>query len=274
MRLLGWLLIAVCLTSGSIAASTAYMPRVTLDDQRFEVELEDGEKGHLELKGLAGARFSADDATRAKLQRLGAIPPEPVFTVGVKLNDDALGKLRGDSAVVEVGSRELRSRRVAVSDFSVGRWDLWWLFLVSVIGLFAGAMLLRKSAAADLARSGVAGDGEGAVLSPLDLLRRAAEKTEALRAALPTAHDRCAAVLNGVSAIQREDLDPFVEGRLRIAGEKGLGVYASIMDAFAGAERSYNRAWSAAADGHEPEAVACVDEAAGRLAEAISRMEG
>lgn len=271
MRLLGWLLIAVCLTSGSIAASTAYMPRVSLADERFEIGVVDDKPVHLELKSVAGAQFSGDNS-KARLQRLGAIPPDPSFVPGTALDGYALDSLRGDGAAVTVGTSVRRSNRVAVSEFSLARWDTWWLFLLSVIGLTGGAMLLRKSAAADLARRATTADGEAPALSPIELLQRAAEKTAALSAAIPSAHDRCAAVLNGVSAIQREDLDPFVEGRLRIAGERGLSAYASIMDAFAGAERSYNRAWSAAADGHEPEAVACVDEAAARLAQAIERL--
>ena len=138
MRLLGWLLIAVCLTSGSIAASTAYMPRVSLADERFEVGVVDDKPVHLELKSVAGAQFSGDNS-KARLQRLGAIPPDPSFIPGTALDGYALDSLRGDGAAVTVGTSVRRSNRVAVSEFSLARWDTWWLFLLSAIGLTGGA---------------------------------------------------------------------------------------------------------------------------------------
>jgi hypothetical protein len=60
--------------------------------------------------------------------------------------------------------------------------------------------------------------------------------------------------------------------RAELTSRLGLGGYARLMDAFAAAERAINRAWSAAADEVEAEAITSLDLASELLAEARERV--
>lgn len=65
-----------------------------------------------------------------------------------------------------------------------------------------------------------------------------------------------------------EDLARFADARETLIPLFGLQAYATIMNSFAGAERSINRAWCASADGYVDEAWACIDRAAELLGDA------
>jgi hypothetical protein len=53
-----------------------------------------------------------------------------------------------------------------------------------------------------------------------------------------------------------------------------MGGYARLMDVYAAAERAMNRAWSAAADNDETEAVASLERALVLLDESAKRLPG
>jgi hypothetical protein len=61
---------------------------------------------------------------------------------------------------------------------------------------------------------------------------------------------------------------PFAEVRHRVTDKLGMQAGAEILVTLAYGERMLNRVWSAAADGHLPEARACVPEAVDALVEA------
>ena len=65
-----------------------------------------------------------------------------------------------------------------------------------------------------------------------------------------------------------DDFREFAEGRDSITAEHDLSVFAEVMTQFAAAERSVNRAWSAAADGYVDEASTCLERAEMLLATA------
>ena len=54
----------------------------------------------------------------------------------------------------------------------------------------------------------------------------------------------------------------------------GLGGYAELMDGFAAMERQLNRAWSAAADRHLPEALLCLRAAQPMVVETLRKLKG
>ncbi len=58
-----------------------------------------------------------------------------------------------------------------------------------------------------------------------------------------------------------DDINDFVEAREAIIVRFGLAAYAQVMDNFALAERSLNRAWCASADGYIDELHLCIERA-------------
>ena len=58
-----------------------------------------------------------------------------------------------------------------------------------------------------------------------------------------------------------EAINDFVEAREAMIHSYGLATYAKLMDNFALAERSLNRAWCASADGYIDELHACIERA-------------
>ncbi len=58
-----------------------------------------------------------------------------------------------------------------------------------------------------------------------------------------------------------DDINDFVEAREAIIHRFGLAAYAQVMDNFALAERSLNRAWCASADGYIDELHICIERA-------------
>jgi hypothetical protein len=79
-------------------------------------------------------------------------------------------------------------------------------------------------------------------------------------------------IVERAERITAEHVPPFIEARPQLVSRLGLAGYAQLMDRFAAGERQLNRAWSAAADGYEEEAVACLDNAAVLFEEAEKRM--
>jgi hypothetical protein len=154
-------------------------------------------------------------------------------------------------------------RRVRVKEFAVSRWTGLALFAGGVAGLGAGAIavrLIRRPAAT----SGAAGG------SYSEALARMEAEVVALKE-IGSGEGWLRAVLDRIGAAQREDVPVIVGARRELTAKLGLAGYARFMDVFAAAERSVNRAWSSAADGHEAEARASLARAAELLAAARGR---
>ena len=239
MKLSGMLIITVSLIVGALAATTAYTPRV---------DAIDAQKHSLTLKGPAGT--DRDDDSKPLI--------DPESQEGeVTLTAEMLEKLRADDSV----------SRLSVKQFT---WDLWdgkWWFGLAVIGLFAGAMLLRLDTRQKVRASVQA--VKTAEESPSQALRNADHEIRELMEDLNNmADDRLQlnAIINRVGSVQRSHFTQFVDARQDLVGRLGLTRYSQMMDKYAAAERAFNRAWSAAADG-------VADEARQGLQDGITRLE-
>ena len=83
---------------------------------------------------------------------------------------------------------------------------------------------------------------------------------------------RMAEIIERIGELQQTHLANFPEARDVMVARGGLAKYANVMDAFAGAERKINRAWSAAADGDLGESVENLELAVPMLEEAARRL--
>jgi hypothetical protein len=252
MRLIAWALIIVSLVVSIVSAVTAYSPRTTLPDARFATRADDGTNEPLALGAPAG-RAVVDGKE------------QPIAEAGEKLTPELLARLRASE-----------QRRVRVSEFSFARWGEWWLFALGCAGMLGGAMLIRRADARELAAVGATrpetGGGGGGADASLHLLRT---EVEQLRRDVSAADDptrRNDLIVERAERIISEHVPPFLDARPQLVARLGLAGYAQLMDRFAAGERQLNRAWSAAADGYEEEAVACLNNASALLEEAEQRM--
>lgn len=240
MKLAGFIIIALSLVLGVLGAMTAYLPRLSLPDERL-----------LNLTLAADAGRAATPA--------GAIGP--IARTKSKVTPEGLAELRAANV-----------KRIKVYEFAFNRWSEWWLFLLGCAGLFAGAMMVRRRASS--AASAVADADETADAShTLEQIHRdVAVLREALAAMEPA--DAAARVLEDVGRLQRDQIPAFIAARPRITAQRGMSGYAQIMDAFAGAERQLNRAWSAAADDVVEESITCLERASELIEETGRRLSG
>lgn len=232
MKWIATLLLAASLTLGVVSATTAYLPRLSLPDDRLL---------GLTLNAPAG-RTTTTEAAAA-----------PIARDGETLSVELLTKLR--AAGVE---------RVRVKEFALGRWSHSGWFLLAMAGLGGGAWLMRVASHREVeAANGAASAGRH--LTPAQAARRIHEIVAEVKAQLPGLPDdpaRLRLIMDRFGEIQAELVPAVADGRQVLIAQAGLGAYAAFMDAFAAAERQINRAWSAAADGVYAEAVVCVDLAA------------
>lgn len=246
-KLISFVLIAGSLCLGTVAASTAYLPKLS-----------------------AVPRPGGEEAAALTLGAPAGGEPggSPLATTGTKLTDAVLDELAAADPPVD---------RVKVKEFSLGRWDLAWLFGLSVVGLFSGAMVVRLDARRRIAAMGQASGGSAAAdRTPRETLVAAHERISTLRDAGGGAADarRRQSIIHELDAARTAFFEPFVEMRPVIVAAVGMSGYARVMDAFASAERAFNRAWSAAADGYPLEAEESLVVGLDRLHEAIERAPG
>lgn len=252
MRLLAFILIWVSLAVGAVAATTVYSWRVPA-----EGDLEFFQTGKSESGEPVYAVLAAD----AGLDPNGG----PVVAADTDLTPEIVGRLQ--AADVE---------RVRVKSINLGRWSYLPHFIAACVGLVAGGMLTRLSAARD-ARQLEESAADGDVLSPDDAMRELRAVVRAVLDDVANIHDEdriCATVTLRVGRATRDLVPSLVDVRERLVARMGLGGYAAFMDAFASAERVLNRSWSAAADGAVDESIESLEIAAERLAIAEERLTG
>jgi hypothetical protein len=136
VRFLVFLLVAGSLVLGLIAAASAYLVPLALDDAR--------------LVGLTAADAVVDPESRT-----------PLIARGAAVDAQSLKAMR-DAGV----------QRLRVEEFAFSNWNERWLFLLASGGLFAGAMLSRRGARRAVAESASAEPPE----SQLDRLEVALKK--------------------------------------------------------------------------------------------------
>jgi len=248
-KLISFVLIAGSLAAGAVAASTAYLPKLSaVPRPAAEADAEP-----LTLAAPAGVKP-------------GTGGDEPLVKAGTTLTGEVLAQLEAAEPPVN---------RVKVKEFSLARWDLAWLFGVSVLGLAGGAGLVRLEARRHVASMAPRPEGAGgpAVRSPRATLVAAHAQLKTLASTRQTvaAGDRRQRILHELDDVRARYFEPFVDQRPTIVSAVGMSGYARVMDSFAGAERAFNRAWSAAADNYPSEAEECLHVGVARLAEAIER---
>jgi hypothetical protein len=92
-------------------------------------------------------------------------------------------------------------------------------------------------------------------------------RTRALREGAEA--EPAASLCSELEAIVRECVEAVADRQEALSREHGFAGYASVMTPFAAAERWLNRAWSAASDGHTPEAKTSLTRAAEHCDEAL-----
>jgi hypothetical protein len=248
MRIVAMVIVAVSLVVAIIGALTAYVPR--LDEQAV---------AGLHLNAAAGSRPSAEDGE------------EPIAEARTELTPEVIAELR-----------EADVQRVRVREFSPRRWTGWWLFAVGCAGLLGAGIYLRQSGKTSTAATAfgatTTGPDPAAILASIrqdvaGLLERVSAEPPAQTGVL--AYDRPginAMIIDRVGELQRTHLPAFIAARPAIVAAGGMAGYANLMDAYAAGERALNRAWSAAADNDEGEALTSLERAAALLEESANRL--
>jgi len=242
MKLLAGLLIAVSLVLGIVGAVTAYLPSLDLADEQLV---------GLTLNAPAGAVAGPD----GKLA--------PIAAKDAVITSEILAALRGSG----VG-------RVRVKEFALDRWSGKELFALGFAGLAGGAAMVRRKTKKDLAVQSVEAAASGT--SPEATLASLRDLVAKLRKdlnAIPSADQRAQMVMKVIGEAQATLLPAFIDARPLLVGRIGLGGYAQVMDRFAAAERQLNRAWSAAADSVDEEALHCLATGQSLLDEAAAKLD-
>lgn len=241
MNILGAILVTASLVSGTLAAATAYLAPLSLADEVLV---------GLTLNAPAGA-VEAGDGTRS-----------PLADSDDELTPGLLARLR------EANVQYVQVKQFWPAERPLPIWPGKWMFLASLAGLVAGALLIRSSSRRSIQ---VAADAEGAV-PPDEALQHLRDAIDQLRRDLAGMPDkaRLEAVVRRLSELQKKEMADFVDSRPLVIARFGLAGYAEIMDRYAAAERQINRAWSAAADRVEDEMLDCLDQASELLGEAIT----
>lgn len=247
MKILGFLIITAALVLGVSVAPTAYVPPLDLPDER-----------------LVGLTLNAPAGEIRTDELLPHENGEPIATPDTEITAELLAQLR-DNGI----------DRVRVKEFALSRWSGRWWFLLAVAGLLGGAALVRMDTRRRLAAS--SDDSQTSTATPEATLATITDTINGLRRDLPQmaeAHEREAAIIQRLGEVQAVHVPAFVDARERIVARHGLSGYAGIMDRFAAMERQINRAWSAAADAVDEEAIDCIERASALAEQTRAALEG
>lgn len=297
MRYIGYMLMTVGLVAGTLAAALAYQVSLGLADERLlglRLSAPAGAFSPVEEPELAGrvAELHGEIDARERRAEVRLLPPvapadpgelpavpevaaeptgeqivqerealRPIGRPGDPLTPELLGLLRGRGV-----------EHVRVQSFALGRWRLNWVFGLAVGGIVAGALLVRRSSRAALVAPVSAGGRTADPAALLDAIRRTVAEVRAQVSSAGTWEARRDVIVDRLGELQQEELPAFVASRPRLVAAQGLGGYAQLMDRFAAGERQINRAWSAAADNAEAEAIEALEAAGELLEEASGRM--
>jgi len=239
MKLFGFLLMTIATILGTVSATTAYLP-----------VLDAGLVG-LTLNEPAGVRMTDE----------GEVP--------IAVKDQELS----ESTITEL--QDAGVERVRVKEFAFSRWSHWPLFALAVVLMIAGTMMVRVATKGEIRASSEAGH-EGSS-RPEQLVDEIDREVADLRRALEDILDeeaRLVTIVDRVGRLQSQQIAQFFDTRSSLVGRLGLAGYAGAMDRFSALERSLNRAWSAAADEYEEEAMACLERASSLVPEVRERLRG
>ena len=261
-----------------IGLATGEVSQAELDDWLAGIDDPHDRRVYEVLTGLPAASIehltlNADGVVYGpSMQRLPLYPPTLPNGEPRVITPENLEVLRLNADRIR-GNRE--NAYVRVKEFSFERWRHWWWFVLAAVGLLIGAFLVRmqaKQAIAAAARRAASAEG----LSPAEALRKAHDEVAQLHRDLPDIEGEKAkidAIVHRIDDIQRDYLEPFLDGRAQLVADLGMTGYAQLMDRFAAAERQLNRAWSAAADHVLAEAEDCLDLAVHPMDETTEKLK-
>jgi hypothetical protein len=239
------ILLAVSLVVAVIGAVTSYVPRTDLPDQR-----------------LLGLHLNAPALDKDGKVILPKPPPVEPGEIPESISPEQLQ-----------AARDAGIQRLRVKEFALDRWTGIWLFALGSVGLIASAGLKRITRRPTVTQ-GMPGAGPEALSADaaLDSIIHTVEELQRRLPALGAPEERLRLIIDQLDTVQRTTAPAFIAARPDLVSRLGLTGYAQLMDSFAAAERAINRAWSAAADSHEPESRKSLDRAAPLLAEAKAKM--
>ena len=295
MKNIAYLLMAIATMTGSIAAATAYLVPIaqgTVDDDTlttitlgapagaFDATTDDGKELAERLKAIREQQTAEREAekpepliTREEITVDTPPLPEvdaektatqqvtargeltPIAKAGDELNDELLEILRENGV-----------EQVKATAFMPTVWlTTWpsWVFLASIAILFGAAMMVRAASRA-AGRAALAANPQeidDPAMLPKDagilaqMIQQEIERVASEVHELPDERTQLALIVERLGEVQKTLVPAFAAARPAIIAKMGMGGYAQVMDAFAASERRINRAWSAAADGHEEEAL-------------------
>jgi len=245
MKILASLLIAIFLCLGALATTTAYVP--TLDSLDAALQADPGVV--LTLAAPAGIQKDAkgQPILDAKGHKQVLVDPKRTPHIDVAMIDHL---------------RKAGVSRVQVREFALGRWSLSWLFLLSVIGIVGGGLIIKQQT-----RLQVAAQAESAVSEGLSVEQTMDEVQgwlgELAREVLDDPDERQAntRITRRLDELNKNQLSSVLASRAVLQSRFGLAGFAEFMSLFSTLERHVHRAWSAAADGVNAEALDCLSEA-------------
>ncbi len=254
MKLLAFLLIWISLGVGAVATTTAYVWRVPESGDLESFRLHAAEDGEVSYAVLAASAGKIDDNT-------------PLFKAGTALTPEIVKQLQESAEPVE---------RVRVKSFKLSRWTHLPYFGLACAGLLAGAFLTRRGAAHD-AKLAEEQAGHDDAVTPEKAVIELRTVVRSLLEDIPTLgdeHHACHTITLRLGDAISDYVPAVADQRELLVGKMGLGRYAGVMDVFSAAERSMNRAWSAAADENLDESVESLKRAAERLGVVEDKLTG
>jgi hypothetical protein len=142
-----------------------------------------------------------------------------------------------------------------------------WSVVVAGLAVLCGGIVWARVARGKGAAAASAAGGD----RPLTAARGRID--DGLSRAKSLHRDAGSEALTSVSAraeaIVRECVEPVAQSQESLTRDFGFAGYAQVMTPLATAERWLNRTWSAASDGHRPEAIASLERAVTHLEEAV-----
>lgn len=290
MKLIAYLLMTACLILGTVAATTAYLPRLDLPDEKLVGLTLNADAGLTLSDGFVAPKPDAlvrelieirDDHERIEAAKIAA-PGLPLWDE--ELDDAALADriaaplATQDAEITPELLAALRAQgvvRVRVKEFGVGRWEHAWLMLVACAGLIFAAFLVkaqtRREIAAKLESPAAATETPEHALAEVS---RTLDDLAVRLPGLPSDQARNEAVIESVGGLQWTHLQAIIDARPTIIARLKLSGFAAFMDRFSAFERQLNRAWSAAADGVHGESATALDTARALMPEVEAALAG
>ena len=242
MKLLAYLIMTACLCLGTLSATVAYAPKLSLADEK-----------------LVGRTLNAP----AGITDPESEEPEPIAEQDAEITPELLADLR-----------EAGVKRVRVKEFAIARWDLAWLMGVSCVGLAVAAFMIKSATRKEIeAELAAPSDHEN---SPAKSLERTVSTVQNLIRDVESASDEHAKnelIVERIGSLQRGELATLASSRTTLVALLTLTGYAHFMDRFSAMERLLNRAWSAAADGVTAEAERSLREASELIPDVTAALE-